>query len=259
MHRGDGRGANEVCQVGVVVLQLVQNPAVEQVIDGAPAQAVIALGGHDLEVAIPLGAQHGNIQGAATEVEHCHVGTGLHGLLGGIVDRSCARLGQHAQVLLRHACGDGAALQLLHGVRRPRFGVGQRNGLGILVGVLRLARAQDGGNHGADDLRQRQATASQLNFIVVDVALGAEQQSGRVAAATGEGRIAVEQRGLLVGGGVRAVRGIQEHGRRHDVGAVCQRKGGDLPTHGALVSGSRIRGTEVDRQMPCVSHLKYSS
>ena len=106
------------------MLQLIQNPPVQEVIDGASAQAVIALGSHYLEVAVLLCAQYGDVQGATTEVEHCHVRACLHGLLGGVVDGGCTWLGKNTYFLLLHAGSDGAALQLLHGVCRPGLGVG---------------------------------------------------------------------------------------------------------------------------------------
>ncbi len=192
MDRGDRGGAKVVRQIGIIVLQLVQNPAVHQVVDGAATQTVIALGCDDLEVTVRLRFQHRDIQGAAAEVEHRHVGARAHGLLGGVVDGGRPWLGKETQTLFGNARCNGASLQLVHGVSGPGLGVRQSNGLGILVSVLRLTGAQNRGQHRAHDLRQRQILGSQLHFIVVDVALGAEQQARGVAASASQCGIAVE-------------------------------------------------------------------
>ena len=139
MHDRHLGGVQFVGQVGVVLFHLVDHPPIQEVINGAAAQAVVALGGNHPKVTGGFRPQHRNIQGAATEVEHRHMRPGRDFLLGRIVHGCRPRLGDGAQYILRHPNAGGRPQQRVHVMHRPGFRVGDGDAGRGLAGVLGAA------------------------------------------------------------------------------------------------------------------------
>ena len=139
MHDRHLGGMQFVGQVGVVLFYLVDHPPIQEVINGAAAQAVVALGGNHPKVTGGFRPQHRNIQGAATEVEHRHMRPGRDFLLGRIVHGCRPRLSDGAQHILGHPNAGGRPQQCVHVMHRPGFRVGDGDAGRGLAGMLGAA------------------------------------------------------------------------------------------------------------------------
>ena len=171
-------------EVWVVAFEAADEPLVEQVVNGEPAEAAVAGGCGDAHVAGGFGLECGDVEGAAAEVAYCYLragcavdccGPGFGDDADGVaVDAACRRRFDE-----RHHLGDG-----------PRFGVGDGDGGGWVAGVLGAAGVEGGSEGGADDGGERHGGTGNGDEFVFDVAFGVGDEPGGVVLPVGVGSVA---------------------------------------------------------------------
>ena len=227
--------------------QLGVDPVEQPAVDVLATQLVLARRRRDHEPALlaRLGAQDGDVEGAAAEVEHRDAAA--RGQPGGaqVPARGGDGLGQQAQPR-RHDELRGLR-ELLPPSRAPRLGMGQHDLLGRRPTRGGDRPRRDLPQHRRDQVDDGDLPVVEPDRVVADAALGCGLEPGRRRHRPRRRRLPDDDLAAL-----------DEHARRHLVGVTGEPYGADLAARHAH-RGDGVGRPEVDGQDPAGAHEKCST